>query len=357
MGRLFNKAKQIVDIGRSDSILSIPTELPKLDNYIYGTRQGCYYLYGAESGVGKTTFVRETHMHKVYEECVRVNDPTKLDVLFIDFSLEITAELNVLSAITRKAYTEYNKVLPVEKLAGWKKRDTGVLTEEDYKIFCSYEDFTNDFEKKLVVVDEETTPTLFHDVLMEAAKRNGTFSKEGRWISDCGTYTPKNKQLYVIVIVDTVNLADMDPQHDTVKSAIDRISRIGVWFRNKCNFTPIIIQQFNADISSTDRSRFGITTPQLRDFEDSKRTTKDANVVLGLYDPLRHLKEDNTIFKGYDIARLKSWFRSAHILKNRNGEVNKFVPMKFSGPVGIFEQLGVARDMSDADYELATKLN
>ena len=66
----------------------------------------------------------------------------------------------------------------------------------------------------------------------------------------------------------------------------------------------------------------------MRDFEDSKRTVKDANVVWGLYDPQRHMKEGSDLFKGYDITMLKSWFKSIHLLKNRNGETNKFVPLK-----------------------------
>lgn len=41
----------LVDLGRSDAILAIPTGVEKVDRYVYGTRQGCYYLYGAESGV------------------------------------------------------------------------------------------------------------------------------------------------------------------------------------------------------------------------------------------------------------------------------------------------------------------
>jgi hypothetical protein len=351
---IYKKTKALVELGMSDNILAVPTRIPKIDKYIYGTRQGCYYLYGAESGVGKTTFVRETHMHKVYEEFKRVNNVTKLDVHFIDFSLEISAEINIASATTRNIFHDYGKVLPVDRLLGW-QQEGGKLSQENYNLFCSYEDYFTEFERKLTVVDEETTPTIFHDRLLEFARNNGTFSKEGRWISECGTYTPNNPQLYTIILIDTVNLADMDSGHETVKSSIDRISRLCVWFRNKCNFTPIVIQQFNAEISAVDRARYGITTPLLRDFEDSKRTTKDANVVFGIYDAQRHLKEDQSLFKGYDISILRSWFRSIHLLKNRNSEPNKFIALKFDGAVGTFNQLPEAKDMDETQYRLATQ--
>lgn len=48
---IFQKTKELVDLGRSDNIIAVPTGLPKIDKYVYGTRQGCYYLYGAESGI------------------------------------------------------------------------------------------------------------------------------------------------------------------------------------------------------------------------------------------------------------------------------------------------------------------
>lgn len=351
---LRQRTVDLIDLGRSDHILAIPTKVAKVDQYIYGTRQACYYLYGAESGVGKTTYVREKHMHVPYELYKQINNPTLLDVEFIDFSLEISAEINAGAALTRKIWMDYQKVMPVDKIFGWNQA-SGKLTEEEYRLVRSYDNYMDDFERKLLVIDQETTPTLFHDILMDAAKRNGTFSREGRWVSECGIYTPTNPRKYIIVLVDTVNLADMDSGHDTVKSSIDRISRLCVWFRNKCGFTPIIIQQFNAEISAVDRSRYGISTPLLRDFEDSKRTTKDANVVFGLYDPQRHLKEGTTTFKGYDISILKSWFRSLHLLKNRNSEPNKVIPLKFDGAVGVFEQLPDATEMGDTEYMIATR--
>lgn len=345
----------LIEDGMSSRIIAIPTGLPKYDEFAYGTRQGTYYLYGAESGVGKTTFAREKHMHMVYEFYKQINDDSKLDVQFIDFSLEITPEINMAAAMSRKLYMEYQHILPVAKMLGWDKTG-GTVSEANLQILHSYEEYFEAFEQKLVVVDEDVTAVKFHDAILEICKRHGRFAREGRWIWECGTYTPRNPALFMIVFIDTINLADTDPENKTIKSTIDKISRMLVWFRNICNITGVVVQQFNADISETQRRRYGVTTPQLRDFEDSKRTVKDANVVWGLYEPQRHLAKDEKTFRGYDLEILKSWFRSLHLIKHRNGLSNKVIPMKFNGLAGIFSQLPEAHEMNEREYLLATRV-
>lgn len=343
----------LIDDGRSGRVLSIPFGLTKLDQFLFGIRQGMYYLIGAESGVGKTTFAREKFMHNAYEVYKRVDNPRTLDVQFVDFSLEITAEFNMGAAMARKAFLDYQKVIPVASLFGWDKHD-GKLSDEDYRLIQAMSPYFRDFEEKMLVVDEETTPTRFHDTLMRVAERNGRFEREARWIGDRGTYTPFNPNKFVIVMIDTVNLSENDAGSEGVKSAIDAISKYARQFRNKCNFVIVMIQQFNAEISAVDRSRYGITTPLLRDFEDSKRTTKDASVVIGLYEPTRHMKDGNTTFLGYDLRKLTSWMRSAHILKNRYGRSNVYVPLKFDGAAGVFTQLPDALLMTEEEYTKAT---
>lgn len=351
MKGLFKSTLAQIEQGLSGRLLTIPTGLPKYDECIYGTRQKCYYLYGGETGTGKTRFVREKHIYKVYDYYKQIGDANKLDVRFLDFSLEISAEENMASAISRKLYLDDGRVIPPERIFGYGSK----MDEATYKKIHSYKDYFEEFEEKLFVYDDETTPTRFHDVLMQHAKALGKFKKTGRWISECEGYELTNPNMYVIVVIDTINLSDVEPTHDTVKTSIDRISRICVWFRNKCGFTPIVIQQFNAEISAVDRNRYGIKTPLLRDFEDSKRTTKDANVVMGIFDPLRHMKEDESVFMGYDINTLRSWFRSLHVLKHRNGQSNKFIPLQYKGAVGMFSQLPDAKDMGPDQYTMYTK--
>lgn len=352
---IFNSTLQLINEGQEGRIQAIPTQKPKVDQFIFGTRKATYYLYGAETGVGKTTYCRETHLHIPYEYYRLINNTDIIDVEFVDFSLEISAEVNTGMAITRRLFLDHNKVVPLDRLFRW-DQSQAPLDDEIRGLINSYGDYFEDFERKVVVVDEDTTPTKLHDVLMDVAKRNGRFEREGRWIAECGSYVPFNPNKFIIVLVDTVNLSEVEPPHDTIKSSIDRISRILVWFRNKCGFTPIVIQQFNAEISAVDRNRYGIKTPLLRDFEDSKRTTKDANIIFGLYDPMRHFKTDEYEFLGYDVGRqLRSWFRSLHLLKNRNGPTNKVIPLKYDGALGLFNQLPDAIAMTPEDYLKATR--
>lgn len=347
---LWQRTLAQIDKGRSGSIQSIPTRIPKLNEFTEGLEQGRIILIGAETSVGKTSFARDQYMYQVYEHFKKIGNINELDIVFIDFSLEMTATVNMAGAVSRKLYDEYNIVLPT-------KRIVKHLSDDHRRLVEGMGDYFLDFINKLYVVDEDLTPTKFHDTLMEVAKKFGKFSKEGRYIGDCGIWTPNNSNQYIIVLVDTINLGEPEEENKLIKSVIDRISRISVFFRNKCNFTIILLQQFNAEISAVDRTRHGIPTPLLRDFEDSKRPVKDADIVIGLYDPMRHMKADaeHKRFMGYDIGILKSWFRSAHIMKNRYGENNKFIPLKFLGAVGMFEQLPEAKDMTEEDYINSTK--
>lgn len=80
-----------------------------------------------------------------------------------------------------------------------------------------------------------------------------------------------------------------------------------------------------------------------------------SNVVLALYEPLRHLQNEQTTFKGYDLTILQNWLRTLHILKHREGIMNKYIPIKAYGACAYYEQLPYASQMTEADYQQATQ--
>lgn len=342
------RTKQLIDKGRGNTIHHIPTGIEKLDEHTDGITQGTYLVVGAETTVGKTAFARDKFIHTPFEYYKKINDPTKLDVLFVDMTLEIIPEINLAGAMSRKMFLDYQKIIPAKKI--FKS-----LSDENLTIINSFDDYFTEFNNKCLIFDEDITPNKYHDILMQIAKQYGTFTKEARLISECGEYKLTNPNLFIQVVLDTINLCEMDSGHTTIKSTIDRISRISVWFRNKCKFSFVVLQQFHGDLSTTERKKHGSITPKLTDLEDSKRPSKDADIVLGLYDPIRHMSEDQSMFRGYDMTILKSWYRSLHILKNRRGENNKVIDLKFDGAVGYFTSLPLAKDMDETQYRLATQ--
>lgn len=350
----YDEAMKLIYAGLKGKNIGVPfSRCPRLSSHISGTRKSCYYLYGAETGIGKTKFAREIHMYNVYDYYKQINDVKKFDIRFLDFSLEITADENTINAIIRRIYLKTGKVLPFTKVMGWE--DTK-CTPAEIQMMENFKPYFKDLEEKMVVIEDGITPTRYHDILLTHFRRVGSFEGDDGKImavSRLGKYTLNNPQLMTITLFDTINLSDNE-SGQTNKQSIDRISRITVEFRNKCAGTHIIVQQFNADNSEIQRQRHGVKSPQLRDFEDSKRTTKDANVVIGLWSPARCFEK--TVKVGscvYDITQLKTWYVSAHLLKNRNGPPNKVVPLRFLGATSMFEELPMP--MQPLDYARLTK--
>jgi replicative DNA helicase len=337
MSKVFKSLKEQVKRGMEGLNTGLPTRLTRLDSFTTGIQQGNYWLIGAETSVGKTVFARDQFIYEPYQYWLANKD--KFSINFLDFSLEMTAEQNLASLVSKDIYRDYGKVVSKEVLLS-KGRDIDgnarLLHEDIFEIFESYEEKYEEFEKHMTIIDTDVTPTLYHLILMKYAKMHGKFeNNDAKYIGQAGAYTPNDPSLYTMILFDTINLGEPE-ENQVVKQAIDRLSRISVWFRNVCKFTFVIIQQFNSEISSTDRFKTNIKTPLLRDFEDSKRPTKDADIVLGLFDPSRH--EMDTVL-GYNCELMKNWFRSAHLMKNRNGENNKAVGMQFKGATGMFSEL------------------
>jgi hypothetical protein len=203
--------------------------------------------------------------------------------------------------------------------------------------------YFEELEKRIHIYDEYETSTAIHNKIMDFAKENGTFAvKDGQT-----TYTPTKPNHYVIVIVDTINLVTPEGKQD-LRQAINQVSKDMIWFRNICEFSPVVCQQYNANISHPLRIQQKRLEPIADDLEDSKRTSKDCNTYLSVFDP-SELGLQQSAGK-YDMTRLGDKFRQIQVLKNRDGERMGRVGCKFAGQIGLFEELPPADKMLDIDY-------
>ena len=123
--------------------------------------------------------------------------------------------------------------------------------------------------------------------------------------------------------------------------------------RDFYGYTPVVVSQFNRDISNPIRIKNGDVEPQLEDFAESSQTQNDADIVLALFDPIRYKVADPS---GYNLEKLKDdygakYFRSLRLIKNSYGEDDVRIGLGFMGQIGMFKELPKRSHMTDADYE------
>jgi hypothetical protein len=160
-------------------------------------------------------------------------------------------------------------------------------------------------------------------------------------------YIPNNPETYVTVIIDHISLVKSERGFGK-KEKIDKTIEYLIDFRDRYGIIPIVVQQLNRNIASTDRFKLGTVEPQLSDFKETSDSTDAANYVLALFNPMRY--EINP-YRDYNILKLKDNFRSVKLLKNRDGAANIVAGMFFLGQCGYFKELPLGKELTDANYK------
>jgi hypothetical protein len=138
-------------------------------------------------------------------------------------------------------------------------------------------------------------------------------------------------------------------------------SKYFLHFRDKFGFTPVSVQQLTSAKEAIEVNFQGKTIeeklePSLDALANNKETQRDANVILGLFNPDRYKIQ---IHDGYDIRKFRDRYRSLKILKDRDGVADKKLPLFFNGAVDFFEELPKADNALELKkvYEYINKLN
>ena len=146
------------------------------------------------------------------------------------------------------------------------------------------------------------------------------------------------------------------------KDNIDKMMEYAIHLRDRYSMSFAIVQQFNRGLSSTDRmdkNKLNEIEPNFGDFKESGDTTDGANVVFGMFSPLRHNLGN---YRGYHISNkdayigLKDRFRSTKILKCRDGNADIIVSMGFIGEIGHFRELPTPNMLSVEDYKQISQI-
>jgi len=340
----FELLKQEVELGLTGRNNGIPMGFNRLNRYI-GIRKSMYFLVGGLTGSGKTSFIDDAFVLNPFDWYISQKDPgVKLRIIYR--SMERSRTYKLAKWVSRKIFIDQGIIIPVSKLLGWNEK----MTKDEHDLFLMYEDYIQRMDDVITIIDGPENAVGVAKELKAHALQNGRIEQVDEFNK---RYFPNNENEITIVIIDHIGLLKTTKDQTTKKQAIDKMSDELRYARDFYGYTPVVVSQFNRDISNPIRIKNGDVEPQLEDFAESSQTQNDADVVLALFDPMRYKVADPS---GYDLNKLKDqygakYFRNLRLIKNSYGEDDVRIGLGFMGQIGMFKELPKKSAITDSDYE------
>ena len=302
--------------------------------------------FGSEnySGKGKSQFTSFTFIYSPLLFCYY--NKTDISIKILYFPLEETPERIMQRFISWLLY-DYSKgeirISPRDL-----RSTTSAVSQNILDIINSTEiqDIIKYFEEHIIFPSESGNPTGIYKYCRKYAEENGTvYTKKVKMKDEFGNikevdvfdrYEQSNPNEYRLIIIDTINLIDVE-KGLSLKQSMDKLSEyLAKYLRNRYHFSPIVIQQQAFEQEGNEAFKLGRVRPSVAGLGDSKYTSRDSNVVLGLFSPFRFGIRD---YEGYDITKFKDNIRFLEVCINRDGEMGGLCPLFFDGAVCQFTEL------------------
>lgn len=343
----FDLLNKEVDIGLAGGNSGIPIGFDRLNKYM-GLRKRMYFLIGGNTGSGKTSFVDECFVLNPYDWYISPQNNTNIKLRIIYRSMERSRIYKEAKWVVRRIFLDYGIIIPIGKLLGWRGFDK--LTKDEHDLFLLQRDYIENMKEVINIIDGPENPVGISKELRNHALENGKIEQIDEYNK---IYIPNNENEITVVVIDHLGLLKTTKDLPTKKSAIDKMSNELQYARDFYGYTPVVVSQFNRDISNPIRIKNGDIEPNLEDFKESSTTQEDSDVVLALFDPNRYKVDD---VSGYDLNKLvdeygNNYFRSLRVLKNSYGSDNLRVGLAFFGELGLFREMKKRKDITDSDYE------
>lgn len=339
----------------SGGINCIPWPFERFRAHIPGIEQGRYVIVSASQKTGKTLLASYLYIYTVLDYAFEHSDQCSVHIIY--FPLEESVQQII------ERYMSYLLFkLDGIRLAPTDLRSTSVdypVPEEVLELLKSdrYQQRLKFFEECVQFDLENTNPTGILRSCENYAKSVGKyrthkkpsaadFTKEVDVFDDYEQYDPNH---YKIVFIDHIGLVDKE-QGFTTKNSIDKTSEYFVkYLRNRYNYTCVAVQQQAADSEGLEAIKQKRMVPSSSGLGDSKTTSRDADLVLGLFDPN---KFGLPTWLGYDICNsegigLRGNGRFLYVLENRHGIKGGVCPLFFDGAVCNFEELPVPSNVTE----------
>lgn len=354
--RVQSTIKDNKKICEEGGFVTIPWSLPRLSEILPGIQRGKYIIVSANQKVGKTQLADFLFLHQPYEFYLN-NPKSNLKPRIFYFSLEMSKESKIMSVISYKLFKEHGISKSPEELLSVFKGKT--LDNTTLKLIEGYEAFFEEFEKRVTFIDNIRNPYGIFRYMETYANENGSWAyKEIDWENDDGTiskrtvkdyYIPVDPEEVVIVITDHIGLINSE-KGQTLHQSISKFSSdYCLHMRDKFKYCVVNVQQ---QMAAQEQQQFTLKGESIVDklrpsadgLAENKLTSRDCNLMLGLFAPYRYKFTD---YAGYDLSILKDNYRELSVILNRDGKSNAAVDLYFDGASNYFAELPKPSDKEE----------
>lgn len=322
----------------------IPSPFKRFSNDFIGIEQSCYYTVTSFTKGGKSQFTSYTFIYKPLMFCYYTK--ADIDIKILYFPLEETPERILQRFISWLLYDFSHGEIRISPRD--LRSTTKAVPQEILNIIESekIQDIIQYFEEHVIFPEEACNPTGIYKYCKQYAKEHGkVFYKKGKYKDEFGVlrekdvfdrYEQDNPNEYRLIIIDTINLIDTE-RGMTLKQSMDKISEyLAKYLRNRYHYSPVVIQQQAFDQEGNEAFKIGRVRPSVAGLGDSKYTSRDSNVVLGLFSPFRFGLKD---CEKYNVIKFRDNIRLLEVIVNRDGEMGGLCPLFFDGAVCQFNEL------------------
>ena len=333
----------------------IPCSFTRFSEEWPGIERGKYVIITAQQKVGKTQLADKMFLYDPF--FYAFNNPDKLRIKIKYFSLEISTEekykqflchlLYILSkGEIRVSQRDLNSTIKDSPLS---QKIIDIMDSEKYKAYYKF------FEENVEIISHIRNPTGIHAYMKKFSNDRGTWTyKEIEWQDDDGSkskrkvkdyYIPNDPDEYVIPIIDHISLITPESENGRSMTLHESISKLSSKYlldlRDNFKQSPIIIQQQALSGEGTENIKLGKLKPSVADLGDNKLTSRDCNLMFGIFSPMRHDLHD---YMGYSIDKFRDNIRFMEIMIARDGGNGITVPLYFDGAVNFFKELPIPTD-------------
>ena len=350
VGDVLKNLQKRKDNVNKGGINCIPFPFPTMSKYLPGIEQEQFVVVTAGTKIGKSQFSSFLYIYNTLEYCFTHKDQCSCHIIY--FPLEESV-----SRITERYMSHLLWQLDGMQISPSDLRSTSIDNPVPQKALDllktkPYQDRLKFFEECIEFDTENFNPTGIRSTCVQYAKKVGKVishtitTKEGEEMDIFDDYIPDDPNHFKIMYLDHLSLIDNE-KGMTKKQSMDKLTEYCVkYLRNRYKYTCVIVQQQAFEQEGLEAIKQKNIMPSLAGLSDSKYSSRDSNVVLGIFNPNKFGLET---WLGYDIKRLGNYARFVKILAARDYEGDISFGFFFDGATCDFKELPKPENVEELD--------